>query len=640
MSYRPALDGLRGVAVIAVLGYHLGIPWLHGGWLGVDVFFVLSGFLITSLLLHERHAWGRIDLPGFWLARARRLLPTLVLMLLSVSVVAAVWAPASRRSADAWDIFSAFFYVANWRLLLSDDQYFSSLSMPSPVVHTWSLAIEEQFYLIFPLLLIVLLALAARSRRRHWIVAGALAVLAALSVWRMGALYVPGADPSRVYYGTDTRAFELLIGAVVAVLMGGRAFGDRSRERDLLATGIDRVARWLAGPALLVLVIGFIVLDDASAIPFRGGLAVLCVLTVAPIVAGASRTGSVIQRLLAAEPLRRVGLISYALYVWHWPVIVFLNDGRLHLPAILRGLVELIVSVTLAYLTYRYVERPIRSGGLRALVPRRPRMGRPIAITVVAALTVALVALPRSGVGAAEAHGKGIQVTIPPYQPSSTKYSVSLIGNSIPSSLADAFPAGRFSDLTVSADVSFGCDPFEGQKVIGGQAQPVLSECPGFRKAWQNELRQSPPDVALFTVPQSITSDMKVNGKVLPFGSKSYLQWLSGMLSTMRSDSLAAGSKHFAIGTLSCHRMPGYTEDARHVDDDGRVATINAQVRRWASSTGTRVIDFHTLLCGKGYADTINDTPLYKDTLHYTSESGAVVWGWLAPQLQQIVRKG
>lgn len=604
----------------------------------MDVFFVLSGFLITSLLLHERHVWGRIDLPAFWLARARRLLPTLVLMLLAASVAAACWAPAARRSADAWDILSAFCYVANWRLLLSDDQYFSSLSMPSPVVHTWSLAIEEQFYLIFPVLLIMLLALAARSKRRHWFVAGALAVLALLSAWRMGALYVPGADPSRVYYGTDTRAFELLIGAVFAVLLRGRAFGDRSPERDRLATWIDRAGRVLATPAMVILVVGFVILDDASAIPFRGGLAVLCVLTAAPIIAGSSRTGSAVQRLLATEPLRRVGLLSYALYVWHWPVIVFLGDGRIGLPAIVRGILEVAVSVALAYLTYRYVEQPVRAGGLRALVPHRPRWGRAVAVALVAALTVALVVLPRSGIGAAEAHGAGIRVAVPAYVPMSTAHSVTLVGNSIPASLQAAFPQGQFPDLSVTADVSFGCDPFEGRKVVDGQAQPVGASCPGFRTAWQQQLRKISPDVAIFTVPQSITSDMLVHGKVLPFGSADYRKWLSGMLSTLRGQALAHGAKHFAIGTLSCHRMPGVTQDARDVDNDERVAVINEAARQWATSTGTPVIDFHQLLCTGGYHDTINDVPLYQDSLHYTAQSGAILWGWLAPQIQAIVR--
>lgn len=626
------------MAVLAVIGYHLGIPWLRGGWLGVDVFFVLSGFLITSLLLHERHAWGRIDLPGFWLARARRLLPTLVLMLLSASVVAAVWAPASRRVADAWDILSAFLYVANWRLLLSDDQYFSSLSMPSPVVHTWSLAIEEQFYLAFPILLIVLLAIAARAKRPHRIVAGLLAVLAALSVWRMGALYVPGADPSRVYYGTDTRAFELLIGAVFALLLHGRAFGDRTRDRDRLAPAIDRIARWTAVPALALLAIGFIALDDASPVPFRGGLAVLCVVTIAPIIAGASLTGSRVQRFLASEPLRRTGVLSYALYVWHWPVIVFLSDGRLDLPAIPRGVLELLVSVALAYLTHRFVEQPVRAGGLRALVPRRPRLGRPIAVGVIAALTLALVALPRSTVGAATAHGTGIRVDVPAYRPMGTKQSVTLIGNSIPDSLQAAFPGNQFPDLTTSADVSFGCDPFEGQKVLFGKAQPVGADCPGFRKAWQQQLRSLAPDLAIFTVPQSITSDMQVDGKVLHFGSPAYLRWLSGMLSTIRKQALAAGAKHFAVGTLACHRMMAFTQDTRDVDNDKRVDTIDDRVRSWAKATGTPVIDFHKLLCSHGYDDTINGTPLYKDTLHYTAESGAIIWGWMAPQIQQILR--
>nr|WP_281276228.1 acyltransferase [Flexivirga caeni] len=642
------MDGLRGIAVLAVVGYHLGIPWLRGGWLGVDIFFVLSGFLITSLLLHERAAWGRIDLVGFWLARARRLLPTLTLMLLAVTAVAAVWAPPSRRAADAWDVLSAFCYVANWRLLLSNDQYFSSLSMPSPVVHTWSLAIEEQFYLIFPILLIALLTLAARSRRRRALVAGALTVLAALSVWRMAALYVPGADPSRVYYGTDTRAFELLIGAAVAVLVSGREFGDRagrtgkragSSPFGRTADAIDRCCRVASIPALIVLLAGFVVLTDTSAIPFRGGLAALCVVAVAPIVTGASLTRSPVQRVLASKPLRRVGLLSYALYVWHWPVIVFLNDRRIHLPAFARGVAELAVSVALAYLTYRYVERPVRAGGLRALVPGRPGLGRPVAVGVLCALTAGLVVLPRSEVGAAAATGDGVQVRATPYTPMATRKTVTLIGNSVPDSLQSAFPGVKYPDLNVATDVSLGCDPFPGQKVLDGQVQPIGAGCPAFHRQWQERLRSDPPDLAIFMVPQSITSDMLVNGRTLHFGTPAYLDWLGSMLGSVRRESLAAGAKHFAVATLTCHRVIGFTDDAKHINDDGRVATIDAKVRQWAASTGTTVFDFDKLLCTGGYHDAINGTALYADGYHYTAASGSVIWSWLAPLIQQVFRR-
>lgn len=220
----------------------------------------------------------------------------------------------------------------------------------------------------------------------------------------------------------------------------------------------------------------------------------------------------------------------------------------------------------------------------------------------------------------------------------STRHSVTLIGNSIPASLAAAFPADQFPDLSTSTDISFGCDPFKAQKVVDGRPQPVGADCPRFSSAWQRRLTTLSPDLAMFTVPQSITSDILVNGKVLHFGTAAYLDWLHGMLSTMRRESLAAGAKHFAVGTLSCHRMLAFTDDTRDVNNDERVRTINDEVRAWARSTGTPVIDFEKLLCAHGYDDTINGTPLYKDSLHYSAESGAIVWGWMAPQFQQILR--
>ena len=174
LPYRPALDGLRGVAVAAVVVFHLNKSALPGGWRGVDLFFVLSGFLITSLLLTEHNRWGRISLGGFWASRARRLLPSLVLMLLAVLTASAFLAEHGRRPAIGGDVLAAFFYVANWRFLLGDEQYFATIAMPSPVRHTWSLSIEEQFYFVFPLLLAALLVV-VRRRVQLAVVLGVLA---------------------------------------------------------------------------------------------------------------------------------------------------------------------------------------------------------------------------------------------------------------------------------------------------------------------------------------------------------------------------------------------------------------------------------------------------------------------------------
>lgn len=221
-----------------------------------------------------------------------------------------------------------------------------------------------------------------------------------------------------------------------------------------------------------------------------------------------------------------------------------------------------------------------------------------------------------------------------------TKHDVTLVGNSIPASLEEAFDPSKFTDLSVSADVNFGCDPFPAQKVLAGHPVPDGAECPDFRTDWRQVLRASPPDVAIFMVPQSITSDMRVDGATLKFGSSAYRTWLATMLGTLRKQALTAGARHFAVTTLACHRIPPVTQDLRNVDDDDRVRTINTTVRRWAQRTHTPVYDLHNFLCKDTYHATINGLPLYADGLHFTKRSGSVVWSWLAPQLQQTLRAG
>jgi peptidoglycan/LPS O-acetylase OafA/YrhL len=217
LPYQPALDGLRAVAVLAVMLYHGQVAWVRGGWLGVDLFFVLSGYLITSLLLAEWATSGGIDLKGFWSRRARRLLPALFTTLAAVAAYGAFLAPPDTLARLRWDGLATLGYVANWRLLASHQSYFEQFADPSPLRHMWSLGIEEQYYLLWPLLLLGALRL-ARGRPRPLLWGTLVAALA--SALAMAALYRPGGDPSRVYYGTDTRAHTLLVGCLLALVLG------------------------------------------------------------------------------------------------------------------------------------------------------------------------------------------------------------------------------------------------------------------------------------------------------------------------------------------------------------------------------------------------------------------------------------
>jgi Predicted acyltransferases len=305
------------VAVLGVLVYHLNRDWLPGGFLGVDIFFVLSGYLITMLLLNEHRETGRISLPTFWARRIRRLLPALLVLLVVMVILIDVGGDPLALGQARGDLLATLFYAANWHFITSGQTYFSQFLAVSPDRHTWSLAIEEQFYLVWPILVAVILA---RFRTRALgIVAVTVGVASAL--W-MVAIFNP-ADPSRAYYGTDSRIFQILIGAVLAISLAG----------PLKA----RVAIWgrrLAPVALLAIAAAYLLLADDNSIYYHGG-AVVVALAAATLIAGLE-AGSPIDRLLSLRPLVLVGLASYGMYLWHFPIIIFTNQwlGPTSTPAI------------------------------------------------------------------------------------------------------------------------------------------------------------------------------------------------------------------------------------------------------------------------------------------------------------------
>jgi len=347
IQYRPGLDGLRALAVAAVFLYHSRIDWLPGGFLGVDLFFVLSGYLITSLLLVEWEARNRIDLRRFWLRRARRLLPALVVVVLGSLVLASIFARqylAHTRS----DVVSSLFYYANWHEIIANRSYFNLMGNPSLLQHTWSLAVEEQFYIVWPLVLVPLLVLVGRRRMPMIVIAG-IAASAAL----MWILYSPNGDPSRVYYGTDTRAFLLLMGILLALVW---PWIMRLRQAVPLLELFGIAA--LIGSVLL-----FRQMQDFNPTLYRGGdlAAAFCFAVLVAAVAH-PRTG--IGQALGVAPLRWIGERSYGIYLWHWPIIVLVAGVNTR-PSAWIVAAEAALVIAAAALSYKYVEEPIRTGRLR-----------------------------------------------------------------------------------------------------------------------------------------------------------------------------------------------------------------------------------------------------------------------------------
>jgi peptidoglycan/LPS O-acetylase OafA/YrhL len=371
ISYRPGLDGLRALAVIAVFVFHSRIDWLPGGFLGVDLFFVLSGFLITSLLLVEWEARNRIDLRRFWLRRARRLLPALVVVVLASLVLSAIFARQDLAHTRS-DVLGSLLYFQNWHLIIANHSYVNLMGNPSLLQHVWSLAVEEQFYVIWPLLLVPGLVLVGRKRLPMLVIAG-IAASAAL----MWILYKPYGDPSRVYYGTDTRAFLLLMGILLALVWP--AIERLRRALPLLE---------LLGIAALVgTVLLFRQMQDFDPTLYRGGdlAAAFCFVVLIAAVAH-PKTG--IGQALGVAPLRWIGERSYGIYLWHWPIILLVAGVNVRSsPGVVVA--EAAVVLAAAALSYRYIEEPIRSGRLQRRLAERPRRTR---LEVLGAGAVALVA--------------------------------------------------------------------------------------------------------------------------------------------------------------------------------------------------------------------------------------------------------
>jgi peptidoglycan/LPS O-acetylase OafA/YrhL len=367
--YMPGLDGLRAIAVLAVIFFHLGFGWAPGGLLGVGIFFTLSGYLITDILLGQFLKRGAIHLGRFWLGRARRLLPALFLMLLIVIAWVTIFGPAQPdqfRKA----VVSAIFYVNNWQQIAANVSYFARFAPEQPLNHLWSLSVEEQFYIFWPFILLVGLRFiherednGLRPKLALWTLA-----LAIASSILMAVLYHPSLDPSRVYYGTDTRAAGLLFGAALAMVWPSRGLSKRitfQARRNLDVMG------WVG---LLIIAIMIWRTGEFSQFLYRGGFVVLSLATVMvlmPLAHPACKLGNIV----GCKPLRWIGVRSYGIYLWQTPVIVLTSPQHHHGQDLLRDILQVAAILIIASLSWKFVEEPIRHGAIGRLLARRRRLG-------------------------------------------------------------------------------------------------------------------------------------------------------------------------------------------------------------------------------------------------------------------------
>ena len=380
----PALDGLRALAVIAVLLFHGG--YLEGGFLGVDLFFALSGFLITSLLIRDAEGSGAdgrpgIDLLAFWGRRFRRLLPAVLVMISAVALWSWTFGSAADLDGVKRDGPWAVVYLANWHFISESGGYWASFAQPSMFDHLWSLAIEEQFYVLWPLVVLMIWTVARRPQRTLLVLSVTGAVV---SVAAMLAIY-DGGDPTRVYMGTDTRASSLLVGALVATAAARRVV---SRLVAALGRRLDLVVIVLGGLVLW----SWASIDGASAESlYRGGLFAHSLACAILVVLVATASGGVSVRALGWAPLAWVGTLSYGLYLWHWPVYVVLTPERTGIDGLTLLAARIAVSAAIAYASFRLVEDP-----LRHRVPWvRGRQGAVVLVASLAGVLTLLWVLPQ-----------------------------------------------------------------------------------------------------------------------------------------------------------------------------------------------------------------------------------------------------
>jgi peptidoglycan/LPS O-acetylase OafA/YrhL len=456
------LDGLRAIAVAAVVLYHVAPGALPGGGIGVDLFFVISGFLITGLLIGEKDDAGRIRLRSFWARRARRLVPALAIVVVSSCALAAA-VGGDVLVGLGRQVFGAVTFSSNWLAIANGSSYFTGTN-PELFQNLWSLAVEEQFYLAWPFVVLLVLLLKRRGAR----IAVFLAIAAASAI-EMALLYSPNVDATRVYYGTDTHCFGLAIGAALAVA---------TYTMPETALGVSRWTRRLAPVPAAIALLGVIaltvLLPADSALTFQGGLLAVSVLT-AFAIWGAVIPGGWLGRVLDIAPLRWVGKRSYAIYLWHWPVLVLLlaafpawQDAPA--TAWLAGGTAVAVSVAAAALSYRFVEAPIRRVGLRAYLARGFRRGparaaRMLGATAVIVVLALGVSATASAIGRAPSTGHAqadIQAGkaaikkadhLPPPPPGAAGSTIDAVGDSVMLAAAPALQR-QFPGIAIDAVVS------------------------------------------------------------------------------------------------------------------------------------------------------------------------------------------
>jgi peptidoglycan/LPS O-acetylase OafA/YrhL len=656
MGYQPALDGLRALSVIAVISYHAGIDWIPGGFIGVEVFFVVSGFLITSLMIDEQHVSGKVSLKQFWIRRARRLLPALFTMLIA-SLVAVTFFAKDSAPDFRQDVLPALGYFSNWwQIYFVDTPYFAANSLPM-LRHLWSLAVEEQWYVLWPIAFVFVLG---NKRIPRWISAVVIGLLAA-AVMVGTALAFIADNETRInflYLSTITRSSGLLLGAALACVWHPwkkavvRFAKMRSVFADVLALG---------ALATLGYISAFMHVADEQL--YIGGLAAATIAS-AVIIAVVVRSGqSLVKRVLSFPLLVEIGRRSYGLYLWHWPIFV-VTGARL---SSIRLAYALTATVIINEVVYQFIETPARKGAIgnwlrqrRQLSTMRRRL--PLALTVVLAAFVGVTSVQLSGIQARDVSldtgNTEVVFVVPTTMPTTATTTVNtpvtsttlaklprrvvIVGDSQAHSLAVNKPSGIEKTFVITNGSIDGCGVYDRGVGIGGTSGKFrrnFANCKGFETKWAKSAAQAKADVALVVIGAWEVMDLQINSflfkvNTVPADTMFKTQLQRGI------DSLRKQNVAVALLEVACMRpvesKGGPVPPLPQRGDDTRTGHLNALMREVAApeNDGVYFVNGPKEWCSD--PKVANSLSYRWDGVHVYKPGAKLILESIAPALLQI----
>ena len=646
----PALDGLRALAVLLVLGFHFGVPGMTGGYFGVDVFYVLSGFLITGLLVGERERTGRIRLGAFWLRRARRLVPALLVVVVAVVLMVRFAMPPGYFGDMRASALSALFYVSNWWQIAASSNYFVASAPASPLTHTWSLAIEEQFYLVWPFVVLLALRLGRDTVRGIRILLAISVAGAVGSAVEMAALYRPVGSTTRIYFGTDTHAQSVLVGAALAcvLLLAQRRRGlagmdptAASRRWRAVATvagvggvgGILALSRWVPG---------------TSAVAYRGGFLVAGGCTAAVITAAVVVPRGPLSRLLSVRPAVALGTVSYGVYLWHYPVAVFVDAARTGLvgPALLT--VRVGATLALATVSWFVVERPVLTGALwrtaRAVAPAVAASGLTVAVVVAAVPAAAAAGLPQGLRGSRRMAAMEQAVQVHSFAGAGTRVRVLIVGDSVALTVAVGMaPYAASYGVDLGGRSHTGCGvalalPLDDHGVVGDP----FPNCPTWPTWWSQDIKQLHPQVVGLVIGFWEVVDRWYQGKWQHLGDPAFDAYETSMLERAVRI-LGSGGAKVALFTAPYFHTgeqpdgaPWPQDNPARVDELNRI--IDAVAARHPGSVA--VVPLNKVLDPAGHFTWTIDGKVVRqgDGVHTTVAAGAILAKGILPELATLGR--